>query len=156
VGRRKPAVEPPIDPPTATAVASSGKRAQRPKQTSATRTKAARAAGRASGGAKAVQAPAVEELVTFETEVVVDASAIVEEMTIAEVPFAPPIEALTFPSSEVQHLLVSEERRPPPLPPAAAGSAALAAPAPEHGKRALVAVVSRLLSTLFRWAGVRL
>ena len=174
-GRRKPAVLPPVDAPKeplAKALARSNKKAPKLQQTetSARRT-TARTAGRASGKLKkpgaievvrtaatvapgtveaaapvpvaeerpadVVQAPAViapavepemvtalaalaaperETLATVETELEVEACAIMEETTIVDAPFAP---------------------------------------APHHGKRALVTAASRLLSTLCRWAGVR-
>jgi hypothetical protein len=63
-------------------------------------------------------------IAAVDTEIVVEASEIVEEATIVDVPFALPVAA-------------------PP------------APAAYPPKRALVTVVSRLLSTLIRWAGVR-
>jgi hypothetical protein len=197
-GRHKPAAPPPVDAPKeplATALARSNKKAHKLQQTetSASRTKTASTAGRASGklkkpaamevmrvaaavapgtvevatpapvaekrAADVVEAPApiapavkpemvttweavaqtvdaVEAAMTadevsamaalevpegqalpvVETEVEVEASAILEETTIVEAPFAP---------------------------------------APHPGKRALVMVVSRLLSTLCRWTGVR-
>jgi hypothetical protein len=235
-GPRKPVVQPPIDDPTeplATAVAGSNKSANsllRP-ETTASRAKTTRAAGRASGKlnkpgaievmraaaavvpgvevmtpapaaekrpagvveAPAVIAPAVEpEMVTalepvaetvgavepatttdevssmtpqespevevlaiVETEVEVEASAIVEETKIVEAPFELPVEAATFPSTAIGQLPVFEETRGPPLARTAAESPAPAAPAPHHAKRALITVVSRLLSTLCRWTGIR-
>ena len=130
-GRRKPVVQPPIDAPLeplATAVAGSNKKASR--------TKTTRAAGRASGKLKkpAAMKPEIEALAFVETKVEVEASAIVEETTIVEVPCALPVEAVTR---------------------TALASPAPAALAPHHGKRALVAVVSQLLSALRRWTGVR-
>ena len=129
-GRRKPIVQPPIDAPLeplATAVAGSNKKASR--------TKTTRGAGRASGKLKepAALKPEVEALALVETAV--EASAIVEETTIIEAPCAPPIEVVTRTTL---------------------GSPAPAAPAPHHGKRALViTVVSQVLSALRRWTGVR-
>ena len=130
-GRRKPVVQPPIDAllkPLTTAVAGSNKKASR--------TKTTRAAGRASGNVKkpAAMQPEVEALTLVETELEVEASAIVEETTIVEVPFALPVEAMTRTDG---------------------ASPAPAALAPHRGKRALVTVVSQLLSTVLRWTGVR-
>jgi hypothetical protein len=119
-GRRKPIVEPALDGPTEPLVT--------------TRPKATRAAGRRPSKPKkvepetALEAPAIEAVAAAETELVVEASAILEEATIVEVPFAAPVEAVSAPSP---------------------------APAPVQGKRALVTVVSRLLSALVRWTGVR-
>ena len=102
----------------------------------------------------ALEAPEVEALAIVETEVEVEASAIVEETTIVEA-FELPVEAVTFPRTAIGRLPVSEETRGPPLARTAAESPAPAAPAPHHAKRALITVVSRLLSTLCRWTGVR-
>ena len=136
-GRRKPAVPSPDDAPKdalAVAMAPSNKRAHKLQHTEAStsRTKAARTAGRASGKLNKLPAtelmrtaaavtPAAaasegEALAIVETELEVEASAILEETTIVEVPIAPP---------------------------------------PHPGRRALVTVVSRLLSMLCRWTGVR-
>ena len=132
-GQRKPIVQPPSDAPLeplATAVAGSNKKASR--------TKTTRAAGRASGKLKKPAAVKREvEALTFvetEVEVEVEASAIVEETTIVEAPCALPIEAVTR---------------------TALTSPAPAALAPYPGKRALVTVVSQLLSALRRWTGLR-
>jgi hypothetical protein len=107
-------------------------------ETSASRAKTTRAAGRASGKRKkpAAMKPEVEALAFVETEVEleVEASAIVEETTILEAPCALPVEAVTR---------------------AALPSPAPAARAPHHGKRALVTIVSQLLSALRRWTRVR-
>jgi len=161
-GRRKPVVQPPIEAPLeplATAVAGSNKKAHglQETETSASRTKTTRAAGRASGKLKrpAAMKPEVGALALIETEVEVEASAIVEEITIVEAPFALPIEAVTFPGNEIGRLPACEETRWPPLVHTAVASPAPAAPAPHHGMRALVTVVSQLLSTLRRWTGVR-
>ena len=96
------------------------------------RTKTTRAGGRASGKPNettAMEAPEVAALalVETETEMEVEASAILEEL---------PVEAVTFP-------------RPAPRAPASPP------PLPHHGRRALMTIVSRLLSTLVRWTGVR-
>ena len=146
-GRSKPVVLPPIDAPAAplaTAVAGPKKKAHRLRrtETTASRTKTTRAAGRASGklngpaaaepattadevsAMTALEAPQVEALALVETVEEVEASAIVEETTIVEVPPPLPVEAVTFPRTV-------------------------------HGKRPLLTVVSRLLSTLCRWTGVR-
>ena len=127
-GRRKPVVQPPID--------------LRQTEPTARRTKTTRAAGRALGkptkpaavepaapaddvsAMTALEAPEIEALAFIETEVEVEASAIVEETTIVEAPWALPVEAVTFPSTF-------------------------------PGKRPLMTAVSRLLSTLCRWTGVR-
>lgn len=147
-GRRKPVVQPAIDAPMVTEVASAKKRSRPPQPTAATRTKATRAAGRASAKRDKGAAPKAEAPVTVETEeeLVVEASAILEEMPIVEAPFA---------SREVEQLPVSRATRVPPPVPTAADSAALAAPALDQGKRALVTAASRLLSTFLRWTGVR-
>jgi hypothetical protein len=174
-GRRKPVMQPSVDAPMAKAVASANKRAHRPQQTIATPARStARASGKlnkraarepvrvaaavvpetvevATPGRAAEQHPAdmieapVEAFVTVETEEVVEASAIVEEMTIDEVPFALAIEQPRV-SAETRGLLLART---------AADNAASRTPAREHGKRALVTAVSRLLSTLLRWTGVR-
>ena len=102
-----------------------------------------------------LEAPEVEALGFVETEVEVEASAIVEETAIVEAPFALPAEAVTFPSNEIGPLPVSGETRRPPLARTAAASPAPATPARHYGTRALVTVVSQLLSTLRRWTGVR-
>jgi hypothetical protein len=102
-------------------------------ETSASRRKTTRAAGLASGKVKAA---AVEALAIAETEV--EASAIVAETTIVEAPLALPVEAVTSPNTEIG------PSSPPP------------APAPQRRERPLIAVVSRMLSTLRRWTGVRL
>jgi hypothetical protein len=106
----------------------------------ASRTKTTRAAGGASGKVKkrAATKPEVEALAFVETEVEteteVDVSAIVEEATIVQAPPPLPIEAVARP---------------------AVASPAPAAPATPHRKRALVTVVSQVLSALRRWTGVR-
>jgi hypothetical protein len=139
-GQRETLAEPLLDAPTepvAKAIASSRKRVRRPEQTETigSRTKPARAAGRASvkpkkPAAKEVTplAPAVVPetvevatpsavvgLAAVETETVVEASAILEETTIAT-----PV-----------------------------------APAAHPAKRGLVRTVSRLLSSLLRWTAPR-
>ena len=175
--RRKPVIQPPIEAaaePLATAGVGSKKKAHRlqPTRTAAGRTKTTRAAGRASGKlnkpAAVEPAPTADEggamtalaasevvaLAVFETELEVEASAIVEETTIVEPPPLP-VEAMTFPSTASARLPFPEETRGPPLARTAAESPAPAAPAVHHGKRALITGVARLLSTLSRWAGVR-
>jgi hypothetical protein len=174
--RRKPVVQPPIDAPTeplVTAVARSSKKAHSVQQAKgdASRTKPARATGRRTTGKlnrpaaieaviapavdKPLEAPEVEALACFETEVEVDVSAIVEETAIVEHAPALPVEALTFLSNEIGLLPISGETRRLALAHTAATSPAPATPTPHHGKRALVAVVSQLFSTLRRWTGVR-
>ena len=148
-GRRKPVVQPPLDAPLeplATAVAGSTKKAHSPQPTgtAASRKKTTRAAGRAPGKLKkpAAMKPEVEALafvdaeteMELELELEVEDSAIVEETTIVEAPYALPVEAVIR---------------------AALANPAPAAPAPHHAKRALVTVVSQLLSALRRWTGVR-
>lgn len=135
-GRRRPVVPPPIETPLeplATAVAGSNKNAH-------------------SAMKPEVEAPAPIET---EVEVEVEASAIVEEIAIVEAPFAIPVEAVTFPGSEIGRLPACKETRWPLLVHTALTSPAPAAPAPHHGMRALATVVSQLLSTLRRWTGVR-
>ncbi len=78
--------------------------------------------------------PESEARAFVETEVEVEASAIVEEITIVDAPGALPVEDVTR---------------------AALASPAPAALAPRNGKRALVAVVLQVLSALRRWTGVR-
>ena len=102
----------------------------------------------------ALAAPEVEALDIFETELEVEASAIVEETTIGEPPPLP-VEAMTFQSTAIGRLPFPEETRGPPLARTAAESPAPAAPAVHHGKRALMTGVARLLSALCRWTGVR-
>ena len=104
--------------------------------------------------APALEAPEVEALPIFDTETEVDVSAIVEETTIGEPPPLP-VRAMTFPSTAIGQLPFSDETRGPPLARMAAENPARAEPAPHHGKRALMTVASRLLSTLCRWTGVR-
>jgi len=145
-GLRKPVVQPligaPMEPLT-TALAASNNKAHNLQPTTADDVSAM----------APLQAPEVEALDTVETEV--EASAILEETTIVEAPFALPVEAVTFPSTEIAQLPVSEEMREAPLARTAAASPAPAAPAPHHGKRALVTIVSQLLSALRRWTGIR-
>jgi hypothetical protein len=120
--RRKPVVKPSIAAPTALltpATESSNKKAGRVQQTktSATRTKTVRATGRAANKRGKVaateimpaateevsamtplEAPAIAAPAMVQPEVVVEASAIVEETTIVRAPSAPPAEAVTLPS----------------------------------------------------------
>lgn len=100
-------------------------------------------------------APAAPGLITFETEVVVDTSAIVEEIAIVEEPPALRAEAVTAPAGELQPRPSSEETRGPQPARTAAVRGAPATAAPDHAKRAVVTAVSRVLSTLLRWTGVR-
>jgi hypothetical protein len=161
-GRSKPAVRPPVDAPKeplATAPARSRKKAPKPQQTetSASRTKAARTAGRASGKLTkpgALVTPAVQpEMVTVleavaETAGAVEAPTRADEGSATAAPQAPEGEALAIVETEVEveASAIMEETT---------IVEAAFAPAPHHGKRALVTAVSRLLSTLCRWAGVR-
>ena len=82
--------------------------------------------------APALEAPEVEALPILDTETEVDVSAIVEETTIGEPPPLP-VRAVTFPSTALGQLPLSDETRGPPL----------------------VRLAARLLSTLCRWTGVR-
>lgn len=130
-GRRKPVEEPPIGAVGAAATADE------------------------LSAMTAEEVPEVEALAVVETEVEVDAFAIVEETTIVDAPFALAAEAATSPSTAIGQLPVFGETRGPPLVRTAADSPAPAAPALHQAKRALVAVVSRLLSALSRFTGVR-
>jgi hypothetical protein len=148
--RRKPVMELPTEAASTTSALSSKKkdrRLQRPEQLS-TRAKKTRAAGRAT---RKVNEPAPVKVMPLPEEVVpegvevlaalharaleappeaeelmVEASAIVEETTIVEAAFALPVEAPDNP-----------------------------APAPHQRKRILATVVSGLLSGLRRWTGSR-
>ncbi len=90
----------------------------------------------------ALEATEVEALAVVETELEVDASAILEEL----------IEAVTAPSIAVGPPPIPEETRAParttpqsPTPPP---------PAPHDERRPLMPAISRVLSTLSRWTGV--
>jgi hypothetical protein len=98
--------------------------------------------------------PQVEELVSFETEVVVDVSAIVEEMAIVDEPLAVLAEAASLPISEIEPLPTSEETR-GPQPARTAADRGAPTPAPDHVKRAVVTAVSRVISALLRRTGFR-
>jgi len=102
-----------------------------------------------------VDAPEVEALPFFETEVEVDTSAIVEETAIVDAAFARPAEAVTFPSNAIEPRPVFRDAATVPLARTAVASPAPATPARHEGKRTVVTVVSQLLSTLRRWTGVR-
>jgi hypothetical protein len=172
VGRRKPVVLPPIDAlmePLATAVAAPKKKSHRlhQKEPTASRKKTARAAGRGSAKLEPVadtvsaveppvaayevfvvaarEAPEVEALAVVETELEVEASAIIEEL---------PVEAETAPSIAIGPPPIPEETRAPPLARTTAQSPAPAPPAPHHERRSLTPAISRLLSALCRWTGV--
>jgi hypothetical protein len=133
--RRKAVVQPPIDALTESLT-----------KTTTSRTKTTRAGGRASGKLKrpvtaletvaetsGAVAPVVEAVATVELEV--EASAIVDETTVVQAPVALPVEAVSLPSTAIEKVSPS---------------------APHHPRRSLVSVVSRLLSALARWRGVRL
>jgi len=92
----------------------------------------------------ALKATEVEALAVVETELEVDASAIVEEF----------IESLTAPSTAVGPPPIPEETRARPPARATAQSPTPAPPAPHGERRSLVPAVSRLLSTFSRWTGV--
>jgi hypothetical protein len=98
----------------------------------------------------ALEAREVEALAVVETELEVEASAIVEEL---------PFEAVTAPSVAIGPPPIPEETRAPQLfyATAARSAPAPAAPAvraPHPERRSLMPAVSRLLSTLVRWTGV--
>jgi len=137
-GRRKAIVLPPIDLPTeppATVVAAPNKKARSPQRKKPTASR------------KKTTAPEpVAETVVGETELEVEASAIVEEL---------PADAESAPHIAIGPPPIPEERRAPPLARTTAASPAPAAPAPRHAKPALLPVISRLLSTFGRWTGVR-
>ena len=92
----------------------------------------------------ALKATEAEALAVVETELEVDASAIVEEF----------IESLTAPSTAVGPPPIPEETRARPPARATAQSPTPALPAPHGERRSLVPAVSRLLSTFSRWTGV--
>jgi hypothetical protein len=97
----------------------------------------------------ALEAPEVEAVAVVDAELEVEAFAIVEEL---------PIEAQTAPRISIRPPPVPEETRAPSLACATVERPALAPPAPDHERRAVMPVVvpaiSRLLSTLSRWTGV--
>jgi hypothetical protein len=93
----------------------------------------------------AAEATEVEALTVAETELAAEASAIVEELSIEEVI------ALRI---AVGPPPIREETRAPPPAHTTAESPPPAAPAPQHDRRASRPAISRLLSTLSRWAGV--
>jgi hypothetical protein len=90
----------------------------------------------------AVEAPEVEAPTVVETELAVEASAIVQELSIEEV------------------MALRIAIGPPPIPeetralPPARTTAESPVPAPQHETRSPRPAISRLLSTLSRWAGV--
>jgi len=92
----------------------------------------------------ALKATEVEALAVVETELEVDASAIVEEF----------IESLTAPSTAVGPPPIPEETRARPPALTTAQSPTPAPPAPHDERRSFRPDISRLLSTLSRWTGV--
>jgi len=92
----------------------------------------------------ALEATEVEALAVVETELEVDAFAIVEEL----------IEAMTAPSIAVGPPPIPEETRARPLARTTAQSPTPAPPAPHDERRSPMPAISRLLSTLSRWTGV--
>jgi len=92
----------------------------------------------------ALKATEVEALAVVETELEVDASAMVEEF----------IESLTAPSTAVGPPPIPEETRARPPARATAQSPTPAPPAPHDERRSFRPDISRLLSTLSRWTGV--
>jgi hypothetical protein len=88
-----------------------------------------------------VEATEVETLAVVETELEVDASAILEEL----------IETVTAPSIAIGPPPIPEETRARSL---ARTTAQSPTPAPHDEKRSRVPAISRLLSTLSRWTGV--
>jgi hypothetical protein len=96
----------------------------------------------------ALEAPEVEAVAVVDAELEVEASAIVEEL---------PIETETARRIAIGPPPVPEETRAPSLARATVERPALAPPAPAHESRAVmpavVPAISRLLSTLSRWAG---
>jgi len=93
----------------------------------------------------ALEATGVEALAVVETELEVEASAIVEEL---------PLEAEVVPRIAIVPPPIPEEMRAPPPVRATAESPADAAPAPHHERPSPMPAISRLLSTLSRWTGV--
>ena len=89
----------------------------------------------------ALEATEVEELAAVESELEVDASAILEEL----------IEAVTAQRIAVGPPPIPEETRARPL---ARTTAQSPTPAPHDEKRSRMPAISRLLSTLSRWTGV--
>jgi hypothetical protein len=92
-----------------------------------------------------VEAPEVEALGVVETELEVEASAIVEDL---------PVEELIAPRIAIGPPPIPEETRAPLPARTTVESPAPAAPAPYHERRSSVPTISRLLSTLSRWTGV--
>jgi hypothetical protein len=92
----------------------------------------------------ALEATEVEALAVVETDLEVEASAIVEDL---------PVEAVIAPRIAIGPPPIPEEMRAPPAR-TAAESPAPTAPAPHHERRSPMLAISRLLSTLSRWTGV--
>ena len=140
VGRRKPVVPAPVDAPTeppATAVATVAlkkmpkKKAQslhRKKPTVPRKKTTPAATAHEELAATALAAPEVAALAAVDTELEVEASAIVEER---------PVETETAPRITIG---------PPPIP--------METRAPHRARRSLMPAIARLLSTLSRWTGV--
>ena len=95
--------------------------------------------------ATALEATEVEALAVVETELEVEASAIVEDL---------PVEATIAPRIAIGPPPIPEETRAPPQALTTAESPARAAPAPNHERRFPIRALSWLLSTLSRWTGV--
>jgi len=93
----------------------------------------------------ALEVPQVEALAVVETELEVEASAIVEEL---------PVEAVPALSIAIKPPPIPEETRGTPPARTTAAHPTPAPPAPHHERRSLMPALSRLLSTLCRWTGV--
>jgi hypothetical protein len=93
----------------------------------------------------AVEAPEVEAPAVVETELEVEASAIVEDL---------PVEAMSAPRIAIGPPPIPEETRASPPARTTAERPAPAAHALHHERRFLVPAIVRLLSTLSRWTGI--
>ena len=93
----------------------------------------------------ALEATEVEALTVVETELEVEASAIVEDV---------PVEAVIAPRIPIGPPPIPEETRAPPPARTTGEGPAPAAPAPHQERRSHMPAISRLLSTLSRWTGV--
>jgi hypothetical protein len=93
----------------------------------------------------AAETPEVAALAVVDTELAVEASAIVEEL---------PLEAVSAPNVAIAPPPIPEAARGTPLARTTAESPAPAPPAPHHERRSRMPAISRLLSTLYRWTGV--
>ena len=93
----------------------------------------------------ALATPKGEPVAIVETELEVEASAIVEEL---------PIEAVMAPSTAIGPPPIPEETRTPSLARTTAKRPAPAPPAPRPERRPLMPAIARLLTTLSRWTGV--